>query len=184
MSWEPPSVLEDTVELYLVSVGLDIGILPPPDQYSEFQRGGISFEGAQYLYNYEDNVLQPEAPPCGFVPFVSNGQYREPVTPPNETPPPDYGFPRRQADFPNSTDLLRPVPLPGPGFVPSGAIAPFGILVVNFTATNDTSHTFTGLCPFTTYNFSVSAVNRAGGGPYAQVAATTLEDGTYVCIAC
>lgn len=63
------------------------------------------------------------------------------------------------------------------------------IQVVNETFTNNTSHTFVGLVPFTTYNFTVFAENEAGPGPGVSTIETTLEDGKAVsnnciCVLC
>ena len=54
------------------------------------------------------------------------------------------------------------------------------IQLVNETFTNDTSHTFVGLVPFTTYTFTVFAENEAGQGPGVSAMETTLEDGKAV----
>lgn len=185
-------MLGETVELYLVSAGLDVrAVFPFPDQYSQYNQLGVPFEFAQYLQDYEDNAFQSQALPCGFLEIISEGQNGLPVVPTDQEPPPPNNTNaarRRRQNIPDPTDFPDPTAFPEssrppiPRIVPSGAVTPFGIIVVNLTVTNETSQTFTGLCPFTTYNFSVSAVNRAGGGRYAQVAATTFEDGEYVSV--
>ena len=50
-------------------------------------------------------------------------------------------------------------------------------LTVNSITTNDTSLMFVELLPFTTYIFTVIAVNAAGVGPGASIIERTFEDG-------
>ena len=178
LSWDPPSMLGDTVEVYLAVVGIDLQNLysfsypsynEPQNQYQDGppdyngQNEGIPDYGFsvpfQFVQFLQENVSDIPPLPCGFfaVPFNTTG------IPLNSTSEGAGNY----SQYPE-----------GPGIpVRSFPGAPPGLFVVNLTVTNETSHTFMGLCPFTTYNFSVSAVNMLGGGPYADVSATTLEDG-------
>ena len=190
LSWDPPSMLSDTVELYFAVVGLDLQNLyslsypsynDPQNQYQEVpdsngQNEGVPdygfsvpFQFVQFLQNSEEIVSDTPPFPCGFfaVPFNDTG------IPLNDTSEGTGNFSQ------SPEEPVIPVrSFPG---------APPGLFIVNLMVTNETSHTFMGLCPFTTYNFSVSAVNMLGGGPYADVSATTLEDGVlcacvHVCV--
>ena len=75
--------------------------------------------------------------------------------PPGENEEPD----RKKRAFPDGPQLIQ---------------------LVNETFTNDTSHTFVGLVPFTTYTFTVFAENEVGLGPGVSAMETTLEDGKTV----
>ena len=178
LSWDPPSMLGDTVELYLAVVGLDIQdtFSYSYSYYSEIQNQSqifveestlisVPFEFVQFLQNNNDSALNPLPIPCGFPELYSPSQFNMTAILPNDTLE-DIG----SVNYYGVTggQIISQRSFPG---------APAGVFIVNLTVTNETSHTFEGLCPFTTYKFSVSAVNREGGGPYAEISATTFEDG-------
>lgn len=114
LSWDPPSMLGDTVQHYLVVVGVLAGPSFPPEN------GRSPFE--------EQEILKRKKRIISELPSLND-------------PPPQV------------------------------------FLIVDSVTTNDTSHTFVELLPFTTYIFTVSAVNAAGEGPGASTIETTLEDG-------
>ena len=182
-------MLGDTVELYLAAAGVDLQDFSPsyysdsndslyniPRQSQEIEDRGFSssvpFQFAQYLQEYDDNPFLLPPLPCGFSEYTSEVPFdiRANLSDRDQISSSDYDqyYQGRRGSL---------------GSLNSFPGAPSGIFTVNLTVTNDTSLTFMGLCPFTTYNFSVSAVNTAGGGPYAQASATTFEDGAFcVCV--
>ena len=122
LSWDAPSLLGDTVELYLVVLGVLVdGNFPP-----ENTRGERS--NSQNKANRKKRIL--------------------------------FDIPPLDEDVPQV------------------------FLLVNETATNETSLMFDGLLPFTTYIFTVSAGNAAGEGPGTSTTESTLEDGEAVLLKC
>lgn len=114
LSWDPPSMLGDTVQHYLAVVGVLVDTSFPPEN----ERSPLE----------EREILKRKKRVESGLPSLND-------------PPPQV------------------------------------FLTVNSITTNDTSLMFVELLPFTTYIFTVIAVNAAGVGPGASIIERTFEDG-------